>query len=157
MTGETNPGTPGDTEALDGLVQLSFAVQEILQRAATTHDLSLRQLRLLGIVRERRPTMAALAAHLGLDRSSVSGLIDRAERREPLRRSAAAHDGRVTRVAITAYGLQLAEVLAVEGAIPLRALLAGLPTTQRAALVALATTLNSTLSSSMAGNDAKPS
>src|SRR6476646_3115293 len=107
MMGETNPGVPGDTGELDGLVQLSFAVQEILLRAAAAHDLSLTQLRLLGIVRDRRPRMAALAAYLGLDPSSMSGLIDRAERRELVRRETAAHDGRAIEVVITAHGLQL--------------------------------------------------
>ena len=134
-----------DTAVLDGIVQLSFAVQGILQRAAAAHDLSLTQFRLLGILRDRHPTMAALAAHLKLDRSSVSGLIDRAERRELVRREIAAHDKRVIQVAITGYGLQLAEELVVEVTPPLRALLAGLPPVQRTALGALLGTVVDTL------------
>jgi DNA-binding MarR family transcriptional regulator len=156
-TGETNPGVPGDTVEIDGLVQLSFAVQEILHRAAAAHDLSLTQLRLLGIVRDRRPTMAALAAYLGLDPSSVSGLIDRAERRDLVRRETASHDGRVTEVVITDRGRQFGAALAAEIAAPLRTLLAGLPATQRAALAALADTLDGTRALTVAQDDAKRS
>ena len=63
---------------MDGLVQVSFTVIALLSRVAAEHDLSLTQLRVLAILRDREPTMAELATHLGLERSSVSGLIDRA-------------------------------------------------------------------------------
>jgi hypothetical protein len=55
-------------------------------------DLSLAQLRALATLRDRRPRMASLAAGLGLDRSTVTGLIARAEQRGPLRRTAAIDD-----------------------------------------------------------------
>jgi DNA-binding MarR family transcriptional regulator len=99
-----------DTEALtpvDATVQLSFAVQAILTRIAAEHDLSVTQLRLLGILRDRSPSMAALAAHLGLDRSSVTGLIDRAERRALVTRGRQAADARVVTVSMTAEGREL--------------------------------------------------
>ncbi|MCU1513325.1 MAG: transcriptional regulator, MarR family, partial [Microbacteriaceae bacterium] len=66
---------------IDAVVQVSFAVQLALTRIAAEHDLSVTQLRMLGILRDRTPSMAAIADFLELDRSSVSGLIDRAERR----------------------------------------------------------------------------
>jgi DNA-binding MarR family transcriptional regulator len=97
-----------DAEGLgDVLVQLSFAVQLILGRAATAHGLSVIQARLLGILRDREPTMAGLARFLVLDKSSITGLVDRAERRGLVRRSAAPQDGRSVQVAITPHGREV--------------------------------------------------
>jgi DNA-binding MarR family transcriptional regulator len=93
---------------VDGLVQLSFLIQEILSQAAVRHDLSVAQLRLLGVLRDREPGMQELARYLKLDKSSVTGLIDRAERRGLVRRTAHPQDGRAVRVAATAYGQELA-------------------------------------------------
>jgi DNA-binding MarR family transcriptional regulator len=86
----------------DGLVQVSFAVIAVLNRVAAEHDLSLTQLRVLGILRDREPTMAELATYLGLERSTVSGLIDRAVRRGLVRKSTDSADGRSVRVGLTA-------------------------------------------------------
>ena len=68
-----------DDELMDGLVQVSFAVVATLTQLGAAYDLSLTQLRVLAILRDREPRMAELADHLGLDRSTVSGLIDRLE------------------------------------------------------------------------------
>lgn len=70
----------------DGLVQTSFTVIAALSRVAADQDLSLTQLRMLGILRDREPAMAELATYLGLERSTVSGLIDRAVARGLVRR-----------------------------------------------------------------------
>src|ERR1700691_3430438 len=75
-------GPPAARQALspaDGLAQLSFLIQGILERRAREQDLSIIQIRLLGVLRDRRPTMNELARLLGLDKSSVTGLVDRAE------------------------------------------------------------------------------
>jgi MarR family transcriptional regulator, lower aerobic nicotinate degradation pathway regulator len=111
----TDDGFPpgSDDEGLgDVLVQLSFAVQLILGRAATAHGLSVIQVRLLGILRDREPTMASLARFLVLDKSSITGLVDRAERRGLVRRSAAPQDGRSVQVAITPHGREVFSVFA---------------------------------------------
>jgi DNA-binding MarR family transcriptional regulator len=92
---------------VDALVQVSFAVQLVLARVAAENDLSVTQLRLLGILRDRTPTMAAIADYLELDRSSVSGLIDRAERRGLVARRASGEDGRVTLVEVMAAGIAI--------------------------------------------------
>ncbi len=42
---------------------------------------SLTRVRLIGILRDREPGMLELAQHINLEKSSASGLIDRAERR----------------------------------------------------------------------------
>ncbi len=95
-------------ELVDALVQTSFLVMGVLTKVAAEHDLSLTQLRVLGVLRDRRPRMAQLAAHLGLDKSSVSGLIERAERRGLVERAPSPGDARATEVVITEAGLALA-------------------------------------------------
>jgi len=99
---------------MDSLVQASFTVIALLSRAAAEHDLSLTQLRVLAILRDRQPTMAELATHLGLERSSVSGLIDRAVRRGLVRRDTSNEDGRAVRVSLTPDGQRLASLLTEE-------------------------------------------
>ena len=85
MVMKTKPSrrSAGGREALvDALVQTSFVTMAVLNRIGAENDLSLTQLRVLGILRERRPRMAALADRLGLKKSTMSGLIDRAEQRD---------------------------------------------------------------------------
>src|ERR1700753_4418997 len=86
----------------DNLVQVSFGVIAVLNRVAAEHDLSLTQLRVLGILRDRQPTMAELATYLGLERSTVSGLMDRAVQRGLVRKATDSADGRSVRVSLTA-------------------------------------------------------
>jgi MarR family transcriptional regulator, lower aerobic nicotinate degradation pathway regulator len=94
----------GELSSVDGLVQLSFLIHGTLERQAAEHDLSITQTRLLGVLRDRRPTMNELAALLSLDKSSMSGLVDRAERRGLVARSPAQTDRRSTVVSLTRTG-----------------------------------------------------
>ncbi len=98
----------------DSLVQVSFTVIAALTRVAAEHDLSLTQLRVLGILRDREPTMAELATYLGLERSTVSGLIDRATQRGLVRKTGHPDDGRSVRVSLTAEAQGLATVVIAE-------------------------------------------
>lgn len=90
-----------DADLRDSLVQISFAVTAALSRVAADQDLSLTQLRVLGILRDREPTMAELATYLGLERSTVSGLIDRAAQRGLVQKRTDPADGRSVRVSLT--------------------------------------------------------
>jgi DNA-binding MarR family transcriptional regulator len=96
---------------VDALVQTSFATMAVLTRIGAENDLSLTQLRVLAILRDRRPTMTALADHLGLDKSTMTGLVDRAEKRGLLARARNPEDGRAVDVLITPAGAALAGVL----------------------------------------------
>jgi DNA-binding MarR family transcriptional regulator len=58
--------------------------------------------------------MAELAAFLGLDKSSVSGLVDRAEARGLVERLRLEEDRRSSRVALTADGQALATSAAAQ-------------------------------------------
>jgi DNA-binding MarR family transcriptional regulator len=107
MSAQPGP-EPVPTDLLDRLVLTSFTVIALLSRTAAEHDMSLTQLRMLAILRDRTPTMADLASFLGLERSSVSGLIDRAARRGLVRRTASSADGRAIEVSLTPDGHRLA-------------------------------------------------
>lgn len=136
MTASTPPRRGGarrtpDLGVTDGLVQLSFLVQGILATAADAHDLSVQQARLLGILRDREPGMAQLAAVLDLDKSSTTGLVDRAERRGLVERAAVPEDRRAVRVMLTAEGRRLVEACTVEIEQRLHAAVEGLSEAQR--------------------------
>jgi MarR family transcriptional regulator, lower aerobic nicotinate degradation pathway regulator len=89
----------------------------VLTEVAAEHDLSLTQLRVLGILRDREPTMAELANFTGLERSTISGLIDRAAQRGLVSRIADPHDGRSVRVTLTESARRLVpEITAAVGA-----------------------------------------
>jgi DNA-binding MarR family transcriptional regulator len=105
---------PVPSDVVDSLVLASFTVIALLSRVAAEHDLSLTQLRVLAILRDREPTMAELAGYLGLERSSVSGLIDRAVKRGLVRRDASEDDGRAVRVSLTPDGRRLVSAGAQE-------------------------------------------
>ncbi|MGG1555340.1 MarR family winged helix-turn-helix transcriptional regulator [Paenibacillus ferrarius] len=95
---------------LTGLVQLSFQIQGILARAGAEHDLSIIQIRLHGFLRDREPSMQ----HLRLDKSSITGLIDLAERRGLVKRMASPHDRREILVKVTDEGWRLIDTVGGE-------------------------------------------
>jgi DNA-binding MarR family transcriptional regulator len=128
-----------DPELVDMLAQLSFLVQNALAEIAGEHDLSLTATRLLGVLRDREPTMHALGRHLGLDKSSISGLVDRAERRGLVRRSPSMTDRRALQVSITQSGLQLADIIATRFAERVEVLVGDLRDSDRRRLTHLAT------------------
>lgn len=99
------------TALVDALVRSTFEVTGVLTRIGAENELSLTQLRVLGILRDRRPRVTDLAARLGLDKSTLSGLIDRAERRGLLARGKSPDDGRVVEVFLTDAGRELSERL----------------------------------------------
>jgi|SRR6185437_3256870 DNA-binding MarR family transcriptional regulator len=101
-----------EQEALtDVLVQATFMTMAVLSSVAADNDLSLTQLRVLAILRDRRVRMSALAAYLGLDRSTMSGLIERAEKRGLAARAPDPADGRAVDVSLTRAGAELADAL----------------------------------------------
>jgi MarR family transcriptional regulator, lower aerobic nicotinate degradation pathway regulator len=102
------PAAAGTLDSADGLAQLSFLIHGMLERRAREHDLSLIQTRLLGVLRDRRPTMNELARLLDLDKSSVTGLIDRAERRGLVERVPSTADRRAVLVRLTGRGRSFA-------------------------------------------------
>jgi DNA-binding MarR family transcriptional regulator len=97
-----------DLDLVDGLVQLSFAIGSVLSRIADREGLSLTQLRMLAVLQDREIGMLALARILELEKSSVTGLVDRAERRGLVRRVPVAGNRRAVHVTVTEAGGALA-------------------------------------------------
>ncbi len=131
--------TSGDsvTALVDAVVRNTFQVTGVLTRIGAENDLSLTQLRVLGILRDRRPRVTELAGFLGLDKSTLSGLIDRAERRGLLAREKSPDDGRVVEVFLTPAGRDLAQRLYEEVHRALAPALERLDPEQRTQLAAL--------------------
>ena len=96
-------------DLIDALVRTSFVTMAVLNRVGAEHDLSLTQLRVLAILRDRRVKMSELADYLGLDKSTISGLVDRAEKRGLLQRIPNPIDGRGVDVVLSTEGMELTE------------------------------------------------
>jgi DNA-binding MarR family transcriptional regulator len=97
-----------EQELIDAIARLSFTTMAVLTKLAADHDLSLTQLRVLGILRDRRLKMSELADYLGLDRSTISGLVERTEKRGLLQRTPHPVDGRSVEVALSRAGREAA-------------------------------------------------
>ena len=107
-TPEEPPPPAAHDGLVDALVQVSFVTMAVLSKVGAEHDLSLTQLRVLGILRDRRVMMTRLADYLGLEKSTMTGLVDRAAKRGLLERGPNAHDGRAVDVFLSPAGAALA-------------------------------------------------
>jgi DNA-binding MarR family transcriptional regulator len=123
---------------VDALFQLSFILQGALGRIAAQHGLSVIQVRLLGILRDREPSMLELARYLELEKSSLSGLVDRAQAQRLVERIPSRDDRRVANVCVTAQGRKLSAVVERQVTAEVEALVAALPRPERARLASLA-------------------
>jgi MarR family transcriptional regulator, lower aerobic nicotinate degradation pathway regulator len=127
----------GEEALLDALVQTSYAVVNALTVVGARQGLSLTLLRVLAILRDRTPAMSELATYLGLDRSSITGLVDRAEARGLIHRESDEKDRRSSRVALTESGRRVAQSCADEIARELGPMIALLDSSQRDQLTRL--------------------
>jgi DNA-binding MarR family transcriptional regulator len=116
---------------LDALVQMSFTVIGIISTVAARHGLSLTLLRVGTTLRNRTLTMSELALYLGLDRSTVTGLITRAEERGFVARIESETDKRSSRVMLTGAGQDLSATCAAEIAVAIEPVVAPLSTADR--------------------------
>jgi MarR family transcriptional regulator, lower aerobic nicotinate degradation pathway regulator len=126
---------------VDGLAQLSFVILGMLERRAAEQDLSLAQTRLLGVLRDRKPTRNELARLLGLDKSSITGLVDRAERRGLVVRVASVEDRRAVLVSLTDDGRLLVSHASARFEADVSTMLNRLPLRERATLSRLVSRL----------------
>ncbi|MDF2444330.1 MAG: hypothetical protein JWR01_2533 [Subtercola sp.] len=131
-----------DQDALiDALAQTAFAVTAVLSRVGAEHDLSLTQLRMLGVLRDRRLRMSGLAAFLGLEKSTLSGLVERALARGLVERAPDPDDRRAVVVFLSGGGVDLANRVFAEVSEQLHPLLAALEPAEQRRLTALLGTL----------------
>ena len=102
-----------DDDLIDALGQTAFTTMGALTGLAADAGLSLTQLRVLAILRDRRLRMSDLAEYLGLEKSTMTGLVARAERKELLARVANEQDARAVDVVLTDQGRAVADALSV--------------------------------------------
>ena len=121
-----------------GLVRLSFLVQRRYGEVCGEHDLTPPQAQLLCVLSDAPRGMAELAQTLRLEKSSVTGLVDRAERRGLVCRVASTTDRRVVTVELTEDGAALADTFHEAASKRLNETVASLPERERIQLAAIA-------------------
>jgi DNA-binding MarR family transcriptional regulator len=96
-----------DPELAEALLELCCVVEGI--RAAASRELGLtsQQAQLLTMVAPQELTHGELASRLHCDKTNITGLVDRLERRELVRRRPDSEDRRVARVFLTDQGAEL--------------------------------------------------
>ncbi|MGN8048248.1 MarR family winged helix-turn-helix transcriptional regulator [Curtobacterium sp. 22159] len=100
-----------DDRLVDALGHAAFRTMGALTDLAADAGLSLTQLRVLAILRDRRLRIGDLADHLGLERSTMTGLVARASAKGLLAREPNAEDARSVDVVLTAAGQEVARSL----------------------------------------------
>ena len=98
-----------DLGVVAGLVRASFLVNAVYAESAREYGLTVQQGQLLCVLMGRPYGMGDLGATLGLEKSSLTGLVDRAVRRGLVRREPDPDDRRAVRVLLTGEGSELAE------------------------------------------------
>lgn len=93
-----------ESGAADGLVRLAFLVQNLYAEVGRGCDLTEAQARMLCVLTNGPVGMAELSGQLCLERSSLTGLVDRAEQRGLVVREGVPHDRRAVKVSLTAAG-----------------------------------------------------
>jgi DNA-binding MarR family transcriptional regulator len=119
-----------DLGVVAGLVRASFLVNAVYAESA-------REYGLLCVLMGRPYGMGDLGATLGLEKSSLTGLVDRAVRRELVRREPDPDDRRAVQVVLTVDGRDLAEDFYAATCRRVDDLAGGLPAADREKLAAL--------------------
>jgi DNA-binding MarR family transcriptional regulator len=121
-----------DLDVPEQLVRLMFAVGAAYDDASRELGLSSQQARLLCAAgRLPKAGLGDLAAVMRCDRSNVSRLVERVEKRGLVARQGTESDGRVTRVALSDDGQQLVERFTDALESRLKALVADWPRTEQ--------------------------
>lgn len=91
----------------DALVRVSHLVDRVFADVARQHGLTPQQVHLLCVVTERPVGMTEIASSLGLEKSSLTGLVDRVERRGLITRARDSHDRRACLVGVSDTGARV--------------------------------------------------
>jgi DNA-binding MarR family transcriptional regulator len=98
-----------DIGVASGLVRLSFLVQSVYSEVCETFDLTPQQAQLLCVLVESPKSSINIGQIMHLEKSSVSGLVDRVEKKGLVRRVASKDDGRSITVELTRPGIKIAD------------------------------------------------
>jgi DNA-binding MarR family transcriptional regulator len=120
-----------DLDVADGLIQLCRLVQSIYARISERHDLTPVQAKLICVLAFGPRGMAELAQCFGVEKATLTGLVDRAEQRGLVRRSPVAGDRRALHVTLTDTGRRAATAFHTEATEELNYLLSSLPSRDR--------------------------
>ena len=118
-------------DAADGLIQLCRLVQSIYARISERHDLTPVQAKLICVLAFGPRGMAELAQGFGVEKATLTGLVDRAEQRGLVRRSPVPGDRRALHVTLTDTGRRAATAFHADATEELNHLLSALPATDR--------------------------
>ncbi|MFI0451927.1 MarR family winged helix-turn-helix transcriptional regulator [Actinomadura sp. 6N118] len=134
-----------DPELAEALLELCCVIEGI--RAAASRELGLtpQQAQLLTTVAPQELTHGELASQLHCDKTNITGLVDRLERRELVRRRPDAEDRRVTKVFVTDQGAELVTRFRKAVSTAIAEPLASWPATRHHQLVTLARTTTEAL------------
>ncbi|MEO3791683.1 MarR family transcriptional regulator [Nonomuraea sp. B10E15] len=119
----------------DALVRLAHLVQQVFVEVGKEHDLTPQQAQLLCLLVDGPVGMTDLARSLHLEKSSLTGLVDRAAGRGLVVRTRDARDRRACRIGLSGDGRRVAVLAHDEVARRLEALAADLPEQDKELLV----------------------
>lgn len=122
----------GEIGAAAGLVRLMFLLQSVYTDVGRAAELTVPQAQLLCTLNDGPQGMASLCATLGLEKSSLTGLVDRAEQRDLVVRQPSPDDRRAVLVAMTKAGAKAINRFHAELTGRLEGLLDELPPAERA-------------------------
>ncbi|UOZ09899.1 MarR family winged helix-turn-helix transcriptional regulator [Amycolatopsis sp. WQ 127309] len=120
-----------------GLVRSSFLVNAVYAESAREYGLTVQQGQLLCVLMAQPYGMGDLGATLGLEKSSLTGLVDRAVRRGLVRREPVPDDRRAVQVVLTGEGRELAADFYASTCRRVEELASGLPPAERDLLATL--------------------
>ncbi|WP_433889184.1 MarR family winged helix-turn-helix transcriptional regulator [Streptomyces sp. CA-111067] len=96
--------TAPDDELAESLVHLFREMDGLFSTVSREAGLTPQQAQLLCHAQHTRPSFTELAALLHCDKTNITGLVDRLQRRDLLTRRPDPHDRRITRVHLTPEG-----------------------------------------------------
>jgi len=123
---EATQSTIPDLDAATALVQLARLVQCVQARVSDRHGLTPVQGKLLCALAGGPRGMAELARCFGVEKAALTGLVDRAERRGLVQRSAVPGDRRALAATLTVSGREAATAFHADATAALEDLLAPL-------------------------------
>ncbi|ADB35207.1 transcriptional regulator, MarR family [Kribbella flavida DSM 17836] len=134
-------GTTQDTELVGSLVQLMYVLQDLYAETSRPLGLTPQQAHLLCVLLAGPLGMTELSRIMSIERSSLTSMVDRLERRSLVERLPDPADRRACRIALTGPGTELADQAHSAYTDRIAELTGNLPAGQRNAIVAAVATI----------------
>ncbi|MFI8536127.1 MarR family winged helix-turn-helix transcriptional regulator [Streptomyces aquilus] len=93
-----------DDELVETLIGVFMEIDGLFSTASRQLGLTPQQAQLLCFAQHLQPSFSELATLLHCDKTNITGLVDRLQRRDLITRQPDAHDRRITRVHLTPQG-----------------------------------------------------